>query len=245
MRSDTEAMLGTVSNTFELIDHAEMGRIIEALCGETNVKFETAGSCKGGAQVWALVYLDEPYTVAGDDSQHLPFLAVLNSHDGTGACKATMCQTRVVCWNTVQAADATLLSVQPVIKWNGAQRTESASANFAGQSRLPGVAINYVLKSAATGDVKVLIYDGSRQIMSIDGTKNAGINSVRWNLNGQREAGAADAAGGRGGRGRGGAGGAAGGNVTYSVDPGEYRVVLSVGGREFAQNALVLPDPSK
>lgn len=104
VRSDTEAMLGTVSNTFELIDHAEMGRIIEALCGETNVKFETAGSCKGGAQVWALVYLDEPYTVAGDDSQHLPFLAVLNSHDGTGACKATMCQTRVVCWNTVQAA---------------------------------------------------------------------------------------------------------------------------------------------
>jgi hypothetical protein len=149
----------------------------------------------------------------------------------------------------VQAADATLLSVQPVIQWGNTMRTETASANFAGQSRLPGVAINYVLKSAATGDVKVRIYDGSRQILEMDGPKNAGINTVRWNLNGQREAGAADAAGGRGGRGGGGRGGAAAGTaagrIGYTVSPGEYRVVLIVGGREFTEKALVLPDPGK
>jgi hypothetical protein len=32
--------------------------------------------------------------------------------------------------------------------------------------------------------------------------------------------------------------------VTYTVVPGEYRVVLIVGGREFTQKALVLADPS-
>ncbi|TAK14953.1 MAG: hypothetical protein EPO35_08825 [Acidobacteria bacterium] len=147
----------------------------------------------------------------------------------------------------VMAADATLMSVQPVIQWRGPRATEVASANFAGQSRLPGMAINYVLKSAASGDVKVRIYDGSRMIAEMDGTKNAGINTVRWNLSGQRERGLAEATAGRGGGGgRGGAVPAGGGgNVGYVVDPGEYRVVLSVGGREFTQKAFVLADPGK
>jgi hypothetical protein len=81
----------------------------------------------------------------------------------------------------------------------------------------------------------------------MEGTKNAGINTVRWNLNGQREAGQADVAGGRGGArgGRGGATGAGGGGVSYTVDPGEYRVVLSVGGQEFTQTVFVMADPSK
>jgi photosystem II stability/assembly factor-like uncharacterized protein len=145
----------------------------------------------------------------------------------------------------VTAADAHLMTVQPYIQWNTMQRGETASVNFPGQSRPAGVAINYTLKTAATGDVKITIYDGARQIMQLDGTKNAGINMVRWNLNGQREAGAADAAG-RGGRGGGRAGGAPGaGMAGYTVDPGEYRVVLSVGGKEYTQVARVLGDPNK
>jgi hypothetical protein len=72
---------------------------------------------------------------------------------------------------------------------------------------------------------------------------------------------AEQAAAGRGGRGgRGGGGGGFGGRgggapaavpqfpgqaentVLATVPPGEYRVVLSVGGREYAQDALVLAD---
>jgi hypothetical protein len=97
--------------------------------------------------------------------------------------------------------------------------------------------------------VKISIYDGARKILDIDGSKNAGINTVRWNLNGTREASQAAAAGGRGGRGggRGGAapGGAAGGTEPYTVGPGEYRVVLSVGGKEYTQRVHVMPDPGK
>jgi hypothetical protein len=150
----------------------------------------------------------------------------------------------------VMAADATLLSVEPVIQWHGGRAPEAASINFAGQSRPAGVAINYVLKSAPSGDVKVRIYDGSRLISEMNGSKNAGINSVRWNMIGTREAGLAEAAaGGRGGGGRGGRGGGApaggSGQTSYTVDPGEYRVVLSVGGKEYTQKAFVLADPGK
>lgn len=103
IRDDTKAVLGPVGQGFELVLHKEMGEVIEAILGE-GAKFETAGSCKGGASVWALAYLDEPYTVAGDNTETYPFLALLNAHDGSGACKLVRTQVRVVCWNTYNAA---------------------------------------------------------------------------------------------------------------------------------------------
>lgn len=106
-RDDTNAVLGVVGQGFELVSHAEMGEIVDAVLGANggHVKFETAGSVKGGAQVWCLVYLDEPYTVVGDDTETFPYLALLNAHDGSGACKAIATQVRVVCWNTYRAAE--------------------------------------------------------------------------------------------------------------------------------------------
>lgn len=111
-RDDTGAELGVVSGTFELITHAEMGTIMEAFLDQPNVKFDTAGSVREGRQVFATVLLDEPYQIKGDIDGFgdpvttLPYFAILNSHDGSGACKGLYTQVRVVCANTVQAADA-------------------------------------------------------------------------------------------------------------------------------------------
>lgn len=104
VRDDTEQALGVVSDQFSLVSHLSMGGILESVLGLENVKFETAGSCKGGAQVWALAYLDEPLEIAGDDTATYPFIALLNSHDGSGACKLVSTSVRVVCWNTYNAA---------------------------------------------------------------------------------------------------------------------------------------------
>jgi phage/plasmid-like protein (TIGR03299 family) len=106
IRNDTGKHLGTVSEQFSLVTHAEMGEVLEALAeSDSAVKFETAGSVRDGRQVWALAFLDEPERIAGDDSDTYPFLAVLNSHDGTGAMKVVNTSVRVVCWNTYRAAD--------------------------------------------------------------------------------------------------------------------------------------------
>lgn len=103
VRDDTFAPLGVTSDEFEPVKNARMGDIVEAVLG-AGFKFETAGSLRGGKAVWALAYLDEPFTVAGDDSQTFPYLAILNAHDGSGACKAIFTDVRVVCWNTYSAA---------------------------------------------------------------------------------------------------------------------------------------------
>lgn len=115
VRNDTRDVLGVTSGEFASIYHGEdyaeehagasMEEIIDAFTGvDGKVKFETAGSIQGGRGVWVLLYLDEPYELPGDDTQVLPFAAVLNRHDGTGACKLIKTQVRVVCWNTWQMA---------------------------------------------------------------------------------------------------------------------------------------------
>lgn len=104
LRSDTRQPLATHRDSYQLIKHADMGEIVEALLELPNVKYETAGSVDGGRKTWVLAYLDEPYAIPGDRSATLPYLALLNSHDGTGAAKVLPTDIRVVCWNTFHAA---------------------------------------------------------------------------------------------------------------------------------------------
>ena len=54
---------------------------------------------------------------------------------------------------------------------------------FVGENPPRGAALNYYLPSAATGDVKIAIADATgRVVRTLDGTSNAGINRVMWNL---------------------------------------------------------------
>jgi hypothetical protein len=142
------------------------------------------------------------------------------------------------------ASDAHLFEIAPVIRWNGGERGAMASANYAGMSRPSDVEINYYLKTEATGNVEVRVFDGSRVIATVEGAKTAGINTVRWDEQASRERipGEAVSGGGRGGRGRGGANCA---GACSEAAIGEYRVVLSVGGHDYTQIARILPDPSK
>ena len=59
----------------------------------------------------------------------------------------------------------------------------SADKHFRGQNPQGGTAISYYLKAAATGDVKITISDATgRVVREMDGTKDAGLNRVQWNL---------------------------------------------------------------
>jgi photosystem II stability/assembly factor-like uncharacterized protein len=163
---------------------------------------------------------------------------------------------------TALAADAVLAPIVPTVQYRGMMAPVTANANYNGQSRLPGVHINYYLKSAVSGGVTVRVYDGARMIAeSTNAPGAAGLNTIRWSMQSARAMTAAETqGGGRGGRGggagfggggRGGAGGAttspqfpavAPNMVMSTVAPGEYRVVLVAGGKEYAQSALILSD---
>jgi phage/plasmid-like protein (TIGR03299 family) len=104
-RSDTGAVLSINRDSYTVIDHGEMGEIIEAVLAQPNVKWETAGVLDGGRAVWCLALLDEPVELPGDDSPTLPYLAITNRHDGTAACALRATAVRIVCANTFRAAE--------------------------------------------------------------------------------------------------------------------------------------------
>jgi phage/plasmid-like protein (TIGR03299 family) len=104
-RSDTGAVLSLNKDTYTIIDHGEMGEIVEAVLAQPNVKWETAGVLDGGRSVWCLALLDEPVDLPGDASPTLPYLAITNRHDGTAACALRATAVRIVCANTFRAAE--------------------------------------------------------------------------------------------------------------------------------------------
>jgi phage/plasmid-like protein (TIGR03299 family) len=104
-RSDTGTVLSLNRASYTVIDHSEMGEIVEAVLAQPNVKWETAGVIDGGRAVWCLALLDEPITLPGDTSLTLPYLAITNRHDGTGACALRATAVRIVCANTFRAAE--------------------------------------------------------------------------------------------------------------------------------------------
>jgi len=104
-RSDNGAVLSLNRDTYTIIDHGEMGEIVEAVLAQPGVKWETAGVLDGGRSVWCLALLDEPITLPGDASPTLPYLAITNRHDGTAACALRATAVRIVCANTFRAAE--------------------------------------------------------------------------------------------------------------------------------------------
>ncbi|HEX6465129.1 MAG TPA: hypothetical protein VFZ98_11765 [Vicinamibacterales bacterium] len=81
--------------------------------------------------------------------------------------------------------DAFLFDVRPATAWiNDIQRqiTVGGEKHFRAQNPEPGSAISYWLKNAASS-VEITISDISgNTLRTIDGSKNAGLNRVQWNL---------------------------------------------------------------
>jgi phage/plasmid-like protein (TIGR03299 family) len=108
VRSDTGHTLGVVTDSYEPVLNDTMWDIAEAIEGidKGSVKYETGGSLKGGAKVWLLLRLAEPLIIKGDpNGAVLPYFALQNAHDGSGAFRGQSLLTRIVCDNTAQAAD--------------------------------------------------------------------------------------------------------------------------------------------
>lgn len=106
VHSKTGDILNIVRNSYEVVQNDVLWDVVDALVGQPEVKYDTAGILQGGSVLWVAALLDEPIRIPGDDSLSLPYIVASTTHDGSGALQACSTIVRVVCANTKQMADA-------------------------------------------------------------------------------------------------------------------------------------------
>jgi len=105
VRTTDKKVLGAVQGRYTVLQNAEAFEFMDTLAGPKNlVRYHTAGSLKGGRNIWMLAEVMgltvEP--VPGDPTT--PYILLVNGHDGRMPLKALFTSVRVVCQNTLNLA---------------------------------------------------------------------------------------------------------------------------------------------
>lgn len=102
VRMDKKISFGQCTDQYVIAQNRELGEFVQALTGDENAEFETAGVLDYGRRVWFLCRLRKELYVAGDAI--MPYFLISGSHDGKGGIVVCMTPIRVVCANTLAMA---------------------------------------------------------------------------------------------------------------------------------------------
>jgi phage/plasmid-like protein (TIGR03299 family) len=129
--------LGVVGAGYEPLQNEDHAEFLNNLADQSGAVFDTAGSLRGGRQVFITMQLPDSLTVGGTDAVDLN-IAALNSHDGSGAFRLLVTPVRVVCANTQAAALAAHASSFSI------RHTRNAKAAVAAARDALGLTFRYV-----------------------------------------------------------------------------------------------------
>ncbi len=123
--------LGVVGSTYRPLQNEEHAEFLNHLCDASGAIFDTAGSLRGGRQVFVTMRLPDGILVGGVDRVELS-IAALNSHDGNSAFRLLVTPVRVVCANTQAAALAGFVSCITIRHTSGATAAVAAARDALG-----------------------------------------------------------------------------------------------------------------
>lgn len=105
IRSCDRKILGVAGKRYVPLQNIEAFDFFNPFLDKGVATLETAGSLQGGKIVWVLAKLNgfEADVVKDDPVQ--AYLLLSNPHTGNGAARVLFTPTRVVCWNTLRAAE--------------------------------------------------------------------------------------------------------------------------------------------
>jgi phage/plasmid-like protein (TIGR03299 family) len=103
-RNDTKTPLGVVSDRYKIHQPADVLDFFNTLVQSAGFTLEVAGAIKGGKRIWALANVNKESVVLNDDAVK-GYLLLSTSFDGSAATIGQFTSIRVVCNNTLSAAD--------------------------------------------------------------------------------------------------------------------------------------------
>jgi phage/plasmid-like protein (TIGR03299 family) len=109
-RSDTKKPLGAVGSSYEIVTNEDAFRPLEPLVDSGVLKLETGGVLRDGADAWLMgrwdlsKFGDTAREVFGEEV--LPFATVMANHSGRRGVLLGQTPVRIVCANTLGAAEA-------------------------------------------------------------------------------------------------------------------------------------------
>lgn len=101
-RTDNNAVFGVVGSKYHIVQNREAFSFFDAIVGENQAIYETAGALGNGEIVFITAKLPDYIRVGNDDIEK--YLLFTMAHDGSVAIKAMFTPIRVVCNNTLTAA---------------------------------------------------------------------------------------------------------------------------------------------
>jgi phage/plasmid-like protein (TIGR03299 family) len=105
VRSSDNSVLGVVGKTYKPLQNSDAFKFFDDALKAKDLVFETAGSLKGGRYVWILASISSgPIEVVKGDAVK-PYFLLTNGHDGMRALSVGFTPIRVVCANTLAAAE--------------------------------------------------------------------------------------------------------------------------------------------
>lgn len=104
-RSTDLRNLGVVKSRYVPLNNRDAFAFGDDLLDHSDAHWVTAGSLRGGSQVWMMAKLPDCIYIAGQEDEAIqPYVMISNSHDGSRAVEAVVTPVRVVCANTWTAA---------------------------------------------------------------------------------------------------------------------------------------------
>jgi hypothetical protein len=105
--SDNKVFGFANDRSYHVVQNREVLEFFRAYCDAGSMTLETAGSLKGGEIVWALASTGQSRDVATDAKDCLSgYVLLSNSHKPGRSFQARTTNVRVVCWNTLSAAES-------------------------------------------------------------------------------------------------------------------------------------------
>jgi phage/plasmid-like protein (TIGR03299 family) len=103
MRTDTNAVLGVVSDQYRVLQNVDAFTFMDEAISEGAAMWETAGALNDGRRVWMLARIPQSVKAMKGDEVN-PYALLCSSHDGSLAVHIKPTTVRVVCNNTLTLA---------------------------------------------------------------------------------------------------------------------------------------------